>query len=111
MPVWLSPEQVRVLPISDKTSEYARDVLNRLSQAGIRCSCDLSGEKIGAKIAKAHADKLPCMLVVGPQEVESASVNVRIRGQKTSQAMGMEEFLQRVNQAIDRKDVNLAWDG
>jgi len=110
MPVWLSPEQVRVLPISDKTSEYAGDVLGGLSQAGIRCSCDLSGEKIGAKIAKAHADKLPCMLVVGPQEVESSSVNVRIRGKQTSQAMGLDEFLRSVSQAIDHKDTNLAWE-
>ncbi len=109
MPVWLSPEQVRVLPISDKTSEYAQDVLKGISQAGLRCSCDLSGEKVGAKIAKAHADKLPCMLVVGPQEVASSSVNVRCRGQKVSQAMSLEEFVQSVSRAIDEKETNLAW--
>jgi threonyl-tRNA synthetase len=109
MPIWLSPEQVRVLPISDKTSEYARDVLERLSQAGVRCSCDQSGEKIGAKIAKAHAEKLPCMLIVGPQEVESSCVNVRSRGQQGSQAMSLDEFIKNIKRAITVKEVNLAW--
>jgi threonyl-tRNA synthetase len=109
MPIWLSPEQVRVLPISDKTSEYALDVLARLSQAGLRCSCDQSGEKIGAKIAKAHAEKLPCMLIVGPQEVESSCVNVRSRGQQGSQAMSLDDFIQNIKQAITVKQVNLVW--
>lgn len=107
MPIWLSPEQVRVLPISDKTTEYAQGVWETLVRAGMRCTCDSSGEKIGAKIAKAHAEKLPCMLVVGPKELESNCVNVRMRGQQASRAMGLEDFIQRITQAIDRKDTNL----
>jgi len=110
MPIWLSPEQVRVLPISDKTAEYAGNVLERLEQVGVRCSCDQSGEKIGAKIAKAHAEKLPCMLIVGPQEVESSCVNVRSRGQQGSQAMSLDEFIQNIQQAIAVKEVDITWE-
>jgi len=80
LPLWLSPEQVRVLPISEKTNDYAKIIHDRLSEAQLRCSCDLSDEKITAKIAKAHSERLPLMLVVGPKEAQSNTVNVRIRG-------------------------------
>ena len=78
-PLWLSPEQVRILPISEKTNDYAKSVEAKLKEARLRCSCDFSDEKINAKIVKAHADKLPYMLVVGPKESQSGAVNVRIR--------------------------------
>jgi len=104
MPVWLSPEQARVLPISEKTSDYARDVQQRLIAAGLRCGLDLSGEKVGAKVAKSHAEKVPYMLVVGPQEAESGTVSVRTRGAKETQALLVEEFLARATQKNADKD-------
>jgi threonyl-tRNA synthetase len=107
LPIWLSPEQVRVLPISEKTNEYASKVTEALCKASFRCSCDASGEKIGAKIARAHAEKLPCMLVVGPQEVQSNMVNVRIRGHKDSVSMNLESFLQLIQDDIKDKNENL----
>ena len=107
MPVWMSPEQVRVLPISEKTSEYAIQVTDLLKSQGVRVQCDQTNEKIGAKIAKAHADKLPCMLVVGPQEAESGTVNVRVRGQKANKTIELTEFSGILGKAIIDKSTNI----
>lgn len=108
MPVWLSPEQVRVLPISEKTSDYARDVQQRMIGGGLRCGLDLSGEKVGAKVAKSHAERVPYMLVVGPQEAESGTVSVRMRGGKEMQVLPVEEFLARAVQKNADKDAIIA---
>jgi threonyl-tRNA synthetase len=78
-PLWLAPEQVRVLPISDKTSEYAGRVLKDLLADGLRATADLRPEKVGAKIRDAQLEKVPVMLVVGPKEAETLSVSVRDR--------------------------------
>ncbi len=78
-PLWLAPEQVRVLPISDKFADYARHVLSELQGAGLRSSIDLRPEKIGAKIRDAQLEKIPVMLVVGGKEVESQAVSYRDR--------------------------------
>jgi threonyl-tRNA synthetase len=109
MPVWLAPEQARVMPISDKTNVYAETVQQRLTEAGLRSAGDLSDEKIGAKIAKAHADKVPYMLVVGPKESESNTVNVRFRGGNQNKTVSVEEFLVAAKRKIAEKDVNVAF--
>jgi threonyl-tRNA synthetase len=108
MPAWLAPEQARILPISEKTNEYAQGIRQGLHEAGLRCEADLSNEKVGAKIAKSHAEKVPYMLVVGPKEVESGMVSVRIRGEKQTKTMTPDEFLARVTQKIADKDMNVA---
>lgn len=107
MPVWLSPEQAKVMPISDKTNAYAEAVQKRLEEAGLRAVIDLSDEKIGAKIAKAHGEKLPYMLVVGPKEAESNAVNVRFRGSNQTKTVSVDEFLAAARQKIAEKDVNV----
>ncbi len=109
MPVWLSPEQARVMPISDKTNTYAQAVQKQLDEAGLRCAADLSDEKIGAKIAKAHAEKVPYMLVVGPKEAESNTVNVRFRSSNQSKTVSIDEFLAAAKRKIAEKDVNVAF--
>jgi len=106
LPMWLSPEQVRVLPISEKSNEYGTAVHKRLREAGVRSSGDLSDEKIGAKIAKAHGEKVPCMVVVGPQESQSHTVNVRCRGQKEGRAMEVDAFVDAVRRTISSKQVD-----
>jgi threonyl-tRNA synthetase len=108
-PLWLSPEQVRVLPISEKTNDYAKIVEKMLSEAQIRCSSDFSDEKISAKIARAHAEKLPYMLVVGPKEAESKTVNVRIQGLKETQTVSIESFLEMAKCKITDKNIDLAF--
>jgi threonyl-tRNA synthetase len=109
MPVWLAPEQARVMAISDKTNSYARAVQSRLSEASVRCAADLSDEKIGAKIAKAHAEKVPYMLVVGPKEAQSDAVNVRFRGSNQTRTLPVGEFLAAIEQKIANKDVDVAF--
>jgi len=107
MPLWLAPEQVRILTISEKTSDYAELVKSKMAEAALRCQADLSGEKIGAKIAKAHAEKVPYMLVVGPKEAEQQAVNVRIRGEKDSKTAGIDEFVKIAKEKIADKEVIL----
>jgi threonyl-tRNA synthetase len=107
-PLWLSPEQMRILPISEKSNDYARLVERKLKDSHLRCSTDSSDEKIGAKIAKAHGEKLPYMLVVGPKEVEAGTVNVRIRGIEENKTIEIEEFLRNVKAKITDKEIDLA---
>ncbi len=80
-----------------------------MKDAPLRCSCDFSNEKIGAKIAKAHSEKLPYMLVVGPKEAQSDSVNVRIRGVKENKTVGIDEFLRMAKSKIADKKIDLAF--
>jgi threonyl-tRNA synthetase len=107
-PLWLSPEQARILPISEKTNDYARAVEATLKERGLRISSDLSDEKIGAKIAKAHTDKLPYMLVVGPKEAQSDTVNVRIRGTQETKSLKTDEFINTALKKIADKQIGLA---
>jgi threonyl-tRNA synthetase len=108
-PLWLSPEQVRVLPISEKSNDYAKTIENILSEAGIRCSSDFTNEKIGAKIARTHTEKLPYMLVVGPKEAESKTVNVRIQGLAETKTVSIESFLEMAKRKIANKNIDLAF--
>ena len=107
-PLWLSPEQVRILPISEKSNDYASHVERELRDSNLRCSTDSSDEKIGAKIAKAHGEKLPYMLVVGPKEAEAGTVNVRIRAIKENKTIEIDEFLGNVKSKITDKKIDLA---
>jgi threonyl-tRNA synthetase len=109
LPLWLAPEQARVLPISEKTDQYATAVQARLSEAGLRSGVDLSDEKIGAKIAKSHGEKIPYMLVVGPKEAESRTVSVRIRGHQDTRALPVEKFLATAGQKIAQKTADLTF--
>ncbi len=106
-PLWLSPEQARILPISEKSNNYAQIVENKLKDAQIRCSCDFSNEKISAKIAKAHNKKLPYMLVVGPKEAQSNTVNVRIRKSQESKTVKIDGFLEMAKCKIADKNIDL----
>jgi len=108
-PLWLSPEQVRVLPISEKSNDYAKIVEDKLKDASLRCSCDFSNEKINAKIARAYSEKLPFMLVVGPKEAQSDTVNVRIRRVKEHKTVQIDEFLGIAKEKITDKKIDLAF--
>jgi threonyl-tRNA synthetase len=109
LPLWLAPEQARILPISEKSNGYAKSVQDKLKDAQLRCSCDLSNEKINAKIAKAHSEKLPYMLVVGPKEAQSDAVNVRIRSVKEKKIVEIDKFLRIAKHKIVNKNLDLAF--
>ena len=78
-PVWLSPVQIKVLPVSDKYLPYAGEIMERLKAAGIRAEADTRNEKLGYKIREARMDKVPCMLIVGEKEQANRTVSVRWR--------------------------------
>jgi threonyl-tRNA synthetase len=100
-PTWLSPEQVRVLPISDKSNEYAQKVLGLLKDARVRATLDSGNERIQAKVKVAADEKIPYMLVVGPRDAEQGQVSVRARGiQKDLGAMKLEDFVKAVEEEI-----------
>ena len=103
-PVWLAPTQVKVLPISEKTLEYADQVNERLLDAGVRSLLDTSNEKIGYKIRQAQQeDRVPYMLVIGAKEAEAGAVAVRTRDGQDLGAMPLDEFMSMVQKDIAEK--------
>ncbi len=100
-PTWLAPEQVRVLPISEKTLDYAQEVVQALKAIGVRVTLDDSNERINAKIRDATEFKIPYLLVVGPRDAEQRAVSVRMRGlQKDLGATPLESFLDVIAREI-----------
>ena len=95
-PLWLAPEQVRVLPITQHQLEYARGIADQLRAADVRVSVDEDSEKIGAKIRRAQMDKVPYMLVVGGREAEAGAVAVRRREGGDQGVMARDAFLELV---------------
>lgn len=108
MPLWLAPQQMRVLTISEKTNDYARQLVAKLKSAGLRCGIDISNEKIGAKVLDAYNEKTPYMLVVGPKEAESGGVSVRIRGSKDTKTLQADEFIDKAKRKIAEKSRDLS---
>jgi threonyl-tRNA synthetase len=107
-PTWLSPEQVRILPISEKTNEYADKVFAALKAAGVRCSIDESNDRVQGKIKVAADMKIPYMLIVGPRDAENGQVSVRARGtEKDLGAMGLEAFVAAVSKEIAERNAEL----
>ena len=99
-PTWLSPVQVKVMPITDRTADYAKAVADKLSALGVRVETDLRNEKIGYKIREAQMQKLPYMLVVGDKEAEAGTVSVRTRGGVDLGAMPVDEFAAKITEEI-----------
>ena len=99
-PVWLSPVQARVMPITDRAADYAKQIAERLDQEGVRVDTDLRNEKIGYKIREAQMQKLPYMLVVGDKEAEAGTVSVRTRGGVDLGAMPVDDFIAKIKEEI-----------
>ena len=99
-PTWLSPEQVRVLPISEKFLEAAESVTTQLAEAGVRVSLDSSSDKVGAKIRNARMERIPYMLVLGAKEVEAGTVSVRHRDKEDLGAKPLDEFIAEITAEI-----------
>lgn len=104
-PTWLCPEQVRVLPISDKYEVYANEVLKELQRSGIDATADQRSEKIGFKIREARLDKIPYMLVVGQQEEADGTVSVRSRFAGDEGVKPLKEFISAVCEEIRTKEI------
>jgi threonyl-tRNA synthetase len=96
LPLWLSPYQVAVLPISEKTLEYSEKIVKELKAQGIRVELNTEADSLGKKIRNAEASKVPYMLIIGEKEVKSEQVSVRARGQKDLGAMTLADFAKKI---------------
>ena len=103
MPVWLAPQQVVVMNITDKQAEACQNVVAELQNAGLRVISDLRNEKIGFKIRERTLERIPYMLVLGDKEVESGQVNVRTREGENLGVMPVTDFIELVQKAVAQK--------
>ena len=104
-PVWLAPEQVKVLPITDRAADYAQGLADKINALGLRASADLRKEKLGRKILDAEMEKVPYKLVVGDKEVEEGTVSVRRRGEGDIGAMSVDAFIQMLKDEDESKKI------
>ena len=104
LPLWMAPEQVRVLPITDRAHDYAGDIVRKLRLEDIDAEADYRSEKLGYKIREAQMDKIPYMLVVGDRDIENGTVSVRTRGGQDLGAMPVEDFKALCLKQIADKD-------
>ena len=104
-PLWLSPVQVKILPISDKFADYAYEVQKELKNLGIRVNVDARAEKIGFKIREAQLEKVPYMLVIGEKEVENNTIAVRSRDLGDLGSMKKEEVIEKFVNEIEEKKI------
>ena len=102
-PLWLAPEQIRVLPLSEKSDEYATEVAGKLRSAGFRVATDLQSARVQAKIREAQMDLIPYMLVVGPKEQETNSVNIRCRIDGELGVMTLDAAVAKLSEERDRR--------
>ena len=99
-PVWLAPEQARILPVSEKVADYARKIGAEMTAKGIRATADLSPEKLGAKIRLAQLEKVPYMIVVGPKEEAASQLSIRSRQHGDEGVLAADAFIQRLESEI-----------
>ena len=104
-PLWLAPEQIRVLPLSEKSDDYATEVAGKLRQAGFRVATDLQSARVQAKIREAQMDLIPYMLVVGPKEAETNSVNVRCRIDGELGVMTLDAAIAKLSEERDKRTI------
>ncbi len=102
-PAWLAPEQVRLVPISDKVIDYARALLTKLKSEGLRASLDEHSDKLGAKIRRAELDKVPYTLVIGQKEAEANSVSVRSRARGDEGVMTADAYVAKLKAEVSAR--------
>ena len=103
-PLWLSPTQVKILPITDNQHEYSEKLKEKLHQEKIRVELDDRNEKVGYKIREAQLEKVPYMVVIGAKEVEDGTVSVRSREDSENKVMKIDEFIEKLKKQIENKD-------
>ena len=107
-PTWLAPVQVKVMPITDRSREYAQSVADELAGRGIRVETDFRNEKIGYKIREAQSRKIPYMLVIGDKEAESGTVSVRTRSGGDKGAISLDKFAADITEEIRSRALSLS---
>ena len=104
-PLWLSPTQVKILPISDEQLEYATTIERELLKNKIRVKVDSRAEKIGYKIREAELERVPYMLILGKKEVEEEVLSIRRRGNKENEVMDLDRFVTKLLKEIEEKEI------
>lgn len=102
-PLWLSPTQVKILPITDAQLDYAKELKNKLIKAGIRVVLDDRNEKVGYKIREAQLEKVPYMLVIGAKETQDNTVSVRSRENAENEIINVDDFVERIKNEVENK--------
>jgi threonyl-tRNA synthetase len=103
LPVWLAPSQVTVIPVVSDFADYAAEVVNKMKAVGIRAELDDRNEKLGYRIREAQLSKVPYMIVVGEDEMNSGSVTVRARTEGEGGKFALDEFIAKVLREIETK--------
>lgn len=106
-PVWLSPVQVKILPISEKNLKYASDIQQKLLKEDIRVELDDRNETLSAKIRDAQKEKIPYMIIIGKKEEGENNISVRLRNEKDLGQMSLDQFKKRIEQKIKDKSLSL----
>ena len=104
LPLWISPEPVRIIPIADRHAEYAEKVVDLLKKADVDGTVDGRGETMQSRIRDAEMQKVPYVLVVGDKEVENETVSVRPHGKKDTGMIGVNEFITSIKKEIRTKE-------
>ena len=104
-PLWLSPTQVKILPISDEQLEYAKTIEKELLKNKIRVKVDSRAEKIGYKIREAELERVPYMLILGKKEAEEKVLSIRRRGNKENEVMDLDGFVTKLLKEIEEKEI------
>jgi threonyl-tRNA synthetase len=102
-PLWLAPEQLRVIPIAEPHAAYAAEVADTLKKRGFRVTLDDRSESLGARIRKARNERIPRMAVIGEKEVEAKTVALRIRGQEESPTLSIDDLIEHLQTTVDAK--------
>ena len=104
-PVWLSPEQVKVLSLTERNNDYASKIVEELREEGLRVEADLRNEKIGYKIREALNMKVPYLIIVGDEEEKNGTISLRGRGQENKSGLKLSEFIERIQNEIKTKKI------
>lgn len=105
-PLWLSPVQIQVLPITEKVIDYSNKVTEKFLENGLRVELNIDGEPLGAKIRKAQIEKVPYMVIIGEREEKEGKISVRTRSGKDLGQMDLDKFIKDLNQEISQKKIN-----
>ena len=108
-PVWLAPVQVKLLPVSEKTLGYAKDIMAKLAKEGVRCELDDKDEKIGYKIRTAQLEKVPFMLILGEKEAEAGNISVRDRDGEQKNGIALSDLIANIKKQNETRSLKL-WD-
>ena len=102
-PFWLSPVQIKVIPVAEAFDDYAAEIAGQLKAAGFRAETDLSDDRMNAKIRNAQKSKIPCMLILGDKEKESATVSIRYRDGRQINGIAVRDLIDELNAAVAEK--------